>query len=407
MNQETLTMSHKETTRLIMMERVMDGSITLTDAAERMGISLRQAIRIKQRFARWGAGGLVHRSRGRLSNRRLPEPLRREALALYREHYADFGPLLAAEKMAQRDGLQVHPETLRRWLIGACLWSGRSRWRRHRRRRTRRERFGEMVQIDGSDHEWFEQRGPRACLMVMVDDATGRIMLHMAAAETTRDALVVLRKWVGRYGAPAALYADRKSLYFSLQALHNPAKRNDPWALSDFAQVAHRLGIAMIPAGSPQAKGRVERKNGLLQDRLVKELRLRAISTVEQANAMLDEFADQMDQRFAVAPVHPADAHRVVPADPERLDELFGVDRRRCVARDHTFSLEGVCWQIVAQPDAPAPGSRVIVRRALDGRIGCLFNGRPLRIEPVGPSPARWAQQEAAPGGFAPLATPG
>ena len=384
MKQETLLMSHKERERMIVMEQVKAGAMTLAHAAQRMGLSLRQAVRIKARYLKSGPSGLVHRSRGRISNRRLSEAFREQVLALYDKEYKGFGPTLAAEKMLERNSVTVHRETLRRWLIESHRWLGRTVWRKHRRSRPRREHFGEMLQIDGSDHDWFEERAPRSCLMVVVDDATNRMKLHMDQTETTHAALWVLRKWAQAHGVPESIYADRKNVYFTQTALHEPHRRNDPKILSQFGRVAQRLGIKMIPAHSPQAKGRVERANGLLQDRLVKEFRLRNISSIEQANAMLDEFAEAMNARFARAPVHSADAHRVLGGTKREQDEMFSIEHQRRVGNDNTFSLDGQRWQILKQDGAPRPKTRVTIRIGLDGRVRCYWRHRPLRIQPVG-----------------------
>jgi hypothetical protein len=360
-----------------------------------MGVTRRHAFRLKARYLAGGAGGIIHRSRGRRSGNRDQPRLRQEALALYREAYGDFGPTLAAEKMLERQGLKVHPETLRRWLLASGDWLGRQRQRTHRRRRARRERVGQMVQIDGSDHDWLEGRGPAACLMVMVDDATGRMKLFMASQETTHAALVVLRKWVESFGVPEAIYADRRTVYWSPTALEHPHLRDRREVHSEWGRVAvGNLGIELIPAYSPQAKGRVERHNGLLQDRLVKELRLRGIDTIQGANAMLDAFAEEIFERFGAEPADPRDAHRVfAPADHEARELAFSIDEPRTVARDNTVVLGRRCWQILAQPDAPRPGAKVMLWRAMDGAVRCRWQGRDLEIRPFNPKAERFARR--------------
>lgn len=356
------------------MEEVVGGRCTLERAAREMRVSKRQAVRIKQRYVSEGDAGLAHRSRDRVSNRRAPEAVRQAALELYRRRYADFGPTLASEKMAEHDGVRVNPETLRLWLKAARLWQGLRKAREHRKRRQRRERFGELAQIDGSEHAWFEGRAGRACLMVMVDDATGRVVLHMAAAETTQAALAVARKWVGLHGAPQALYADRKSVYFS---------PGDSGKTTEFGQVMRRLEIDLIRAHSPQAKGRVERMNGTLQDRLVKELRLRGVSTIEGANAMLDEFAEELNARFAREALNAMDAHRMVPSGAEGLDDLFRVEHSRVVGRDNTYTFQSGRWQILEQPGAPPPGASVRVCRSLDGALSCRHGRLALEVREI------------------------
>lgn len=402
MTQETLKMSKRERERARVMVEVVSERWTLARGAREMGVSVRQAIRIKNRYLSNREAGLLHRSRDRVSNRRKPDAFRQEVLALYRERYRDFGPTLAAEKMAELDGVIVHPETLRLWLKTARLWQGKHNAREHRKQRQRRERFGELVQIDGSDHAWFEARGPRCTLMVMVDDAKGRVVLHMAPAETTQAALSVLRRWVGLYGVPQALYADRKSVYFS---------PGDSDKTTEFGQVARRLEIELIRAHSPQAKGRVERMNGTLQDRLVKELRLRDISTIEGANAMLDAFAADLNRRFERAAMNPCDAHRVAPSDPMELDDLFRIEYSRVVTRDNTYAFESRRWQILEQPGAPAPGTTVRVCRALDGSLSCRHSRRTLEVcqtgSPPSPAPKHSASGRRVKAKRAPLAPEG
>jgi transposase-like protein len=404
MNQETLTMSYKERGRMAVLRLVQAGEITLTTAAAQLGVSLRQAVRIKKRFMDKGDEGLVHRARGMPSNRRYCDDFRQQVLDLYREKYPDFGPTLAAEKMREIDGVQVHPETLRRWLIGANLWQVGRKQRTHRARRTRRARFGQMLQLDGSDHLWFEDRGPRCTLMVLVDDATGRIALHMAASETTHAALTLLHKWVRAHGVPGSIYTDRNSAYFTQEFLHDRDRRGDPAVFTDFMKSTDRLGIVMIPAYSPQAKGRVERVNRTLQDRLVKELRLRNIDTIEEANLILDAFAQDYNRRFAVQPAHDADAHQIAPRGKEEWERCFCVETSRVVRKDWTVSFSKHWWQIPEQEDGPKPGERVCYRRLLDGTGYWVWQNRRLRVlqgganQPGTSVPAKRGPAPAPPG---------
>jgi hypothetical protein len=391
-------MSAKERERMVIMRRYTNGELLLKEAAWEMGVSTRQAIRIKKRWIRQGPAGLIHLSRDVPSNRRSSPDLRPKALRIYRERYTDFGPTLACEKLAEREGIRICRETLRRWLIAEGLWRVGEKPRVHRMKRKRRARFGQLLQIDGSEHAWFEGRAPKATLMVLIDDATGRLALHMARSETTRAALTVLRKWVARHGVPAALYADRRTVYFTEAWVQHPERRGDPQTFTQFMRCAERLGIELIPAYSPQAKGRVERANGTLQDRLVKELRLRGISTIEAANAMLDHFAQQHNRRFAKEPRHPADAHRSPPKGRRQWEACFSLESIRRVQRDHTVALKGESWQILPQPGAPRPGDRITWREPLSGtppywhwrehrlkmrRLGA----HPLRPVPAGASP--------------------
>jgi transposase len=376
--EERLLMSGKERGRLVVLHQVQAGSLTLREGAEQMGVCYRQGKRIWARFKRQGASGLVHRLRGQVSNRRSDPALRARVLEIYRQHYDDFGPTLAAEKLAERHGVKVSRQALRRWLIEEGLWLGNQRFRKHRRRRRRRQRFGELVQLDGSHHRWFEGRADPCCLMVMVDDASGATMGHFGKQETTVDALVILRKWIERYGVPKALYTDRKTLYVTDREPTEEEKRRGIPPLTDFGRACWRLGIKIIAAHSAQAKGRVERKNGVLQDRLVKELRLERISNIARANEMIDEFTEDLDLRFAVEPGSAVNAHRIAPGK-QTLETALAFERIRTVLNDWTITYGSRVYQIDKDTTVPAPRAKVIVRQQLDGAVSILYKDRPLK----------------------------
>jgi len=384
MTKETLRMSQEERDRLIVMEQVEAGGISLKEGARRMGVGYRQAKRIRKRFRRRGGAGLVHASRGRVSNRRIDQAFHDLVVETYRTHYMGFGPRLAAEKMRERQGIDVHEETLRRWLVAAHLWPGRTAHRKHRRRRPRREHFGELVQLDGSDHGWFEERGPRACLMVMIDDATGLCETLLAPGETVEAALGVLEQWIARHGVPEAIYTDRRSTYVANREPTAEERRRGTGALTAFGHACHRLGIRMIAAHSPEAKGRVERRFGVFQDRFVKELRLEGISDIPRANALLGPFTEEINQRFAQQPLSPVNHHRALPPGQSAPDALF-LEETRLVDNDWTFPLRGRTFQIPPQPRAPHARRRVTIRRHADGTIRCLYHGRPIAIEEINP----------------------
>jgi transposase len=382
MSKETLRMSRQERERLIVMEQVEAGGMKLKDAARQMRVGYRQAKRIRARFRRRGAEGLVHASRGRVSNRRIDPAFRDRVLEIYRTFYWDFGPRLAGEKLLEDHGIEVHEETLRRWLLAAHPWQGRTAHRKHRRRRPRREHFGELVQLDGSDHLWFENRGARACLMVMIDDATGLCEALLGPAETIDAALAVLHQWIERRGVPAALYTDRKNIYVTDREPTAEERRRGSGALTPFGNACHRLGIKIIAARSPQAKGRVERRNGVFQDRWVKELRLAGISNIAAANAHLGPFTDTLNERLATEPLSPANHHRALPPGQSAKDALYLQETRR-VDNDWTFPFRGRTFQIPPQPHAPRARRRVTIRRHTDGSIRCLYHGQPIRIEEI------------------------
>src|SRR5262245_21583696 len=265
LDMETLRMSQSERRRLVVMDGVRSGKMTLRKASELLAVSYRQVKRLWSRYQAEGDRGLVHRLRGRASNHRCGAKLRARVLARYREEYGDYGPTLAAECLAE-EGLAVPVETLRQWLKAAGLWSGQRQRRAHRRRRARKEHWGELVQMDGSHHDWFEGRRAWAVLMVMIDDATGRIFARFFEAETLTAALAMFRGYAGKYGFPQAIYVDRAGIYRSDREPTEAEILAKEQPRTQFGRAMKDLGVELILARSPQAKGRVERMNGTLQD---------------------------------------------------------------------------------------------------------------------------------------------
>jgi hypothetical protein len=298
-----LRISEKERVRLDALGRVKRKELTVLAAAELMGLSLRQAWRVWKRFKAAGHEGLVHQLRGRSSNRRLSVDLRERAVKLYQEKYADFGPTFACEKLAE-EGIELSPDTLVAILKERGLWRRRRRRGKHRKRRERRSSFGSMLQMDGSHHDWFEGRGPKCVLMVIIDDASNVTYARFYPAETTWAAFDVFGRWARLYGLPRSVYADRHSIY---------RDEDHPKKPTQFGRAMADLGVELIAAHSPQAKGRVERRNAVFQDRLVKEMRLRGIKDMAQANALLDEmFLADLNRRYAVKPADDQDLHRAL-----------------------------------------------------------------------------------------------
>jgi hypothetical protein len=390
-------MSPKERRRLELLARVRDQELSLVAVAELLPLSYRQCKRIWRRYQDEGDAGLVHRLRGRASPRRIADTKRRTILALYHEHYADFGPTLAAEKLAQRDDQHVDHETLRRWLIADGHWQRRRQRGRHRHRRERKPHPGQLVQIDGSEHDWFEGRGPRAVLMVLIDDATNRTDARFYQAEDTRAAFDVFGRYYDQHGLPQALYADLDSIY----RVNAPEADTAPPPLTQFGRAMNQLAVRIVPAYSPQAKGRVERRHGVFQDRLVKELRLAKIQSLDAANRYLEEtFLPDLNRRFTVAPAQPVDVHRQLPRGT-RLAEVLCWEAERVVARDWTLSWDGRCYQIAKRHAALAlVGRRVVVRELLDGRRQLLYRGQKLtwrelaaRPQPPAPPPIHPAKR--------------
>jgi transposase len=388
-----LLMSEGERLRKVILEGVREGRVTLTAAALRLEVSYRQLRRIWKRFRTEGDPGLIHRGRGRPSNRSKPASLRQRAIRRYRERYQGFGPTLACEKLAQ-EGVVLDHETLRRWLIREGLWARPRTGVRHRAHRERKARFGEMLQLDGSEHRWFGRHEPEACLMNMVDDATGTTLSLMTENENLEGAMRLLWHWIERYGVPVALYTDRHTIY---QAFRQPTLQEDlagETPLSSFGIACKKLGIAILTAHSPQAKGRVERKHGVFQDRFLKELALQGITSIAAANNLLQRgFVEGLNRRFAVPPADPIDAHRPL-ATGEDLAAILCREKSRTVSNDFTLRYENHWYQITRDNRAlPKPRFRVTVRTLLDGTVELWLDGRRLDFEEIPiPKPAVAAQ---------------
>ena len=370
-------MSRKERKRMVVLTEVKRGKLSIAAAGRLLGVCYRQAKRIWHRFKRAGEAGLVHRSRGQAGPRRKPAKLRRQVLARYAQRYGDFGPTLAAEKL-QAEGLEVDHETLRRWLAGKGVWQvGRQR-QQHRAWRERRECFGEMVQMDGSYHDWFEGRRAKAVLMVMVDDATNHTRARFSEAETTRAAYDVLEGWVGKHGMPGSLYVDRDSIYRCERVATVAEEIAGQEPRTQFGRAMEQLGVEVIMAHSPQAKGRVERRNGLLQDRLVKEMRLAGISEVAAANRFLEQqYLPALNRQFTVSARSLVDAHR---QGSWNLKEVLSWEETRVVGKDWTVAWDGRWFQIHPQHEGlTLAGRKVVVRQLRCGTLQLVYAGRKLR----------------------------
>lgn len=381
---EHLLMSRKERRRLEVYSRVKRGELRLSKAAELLGLSYRQAKRSYGRYVARGAAGLLHGARGRRSNRAGDAARRERVLGLYREKYGDFGPTLASEYLAREDGESVAVTTLRHWLISAELWRVRGKRSVHRRWRARKQHLGEMVQMDGSHHDWFEGRGPWSVLMVLIDDATSRVYARFFEEETTAAALEVFQRYVERYGLPRSLYVDRDSIYETPREATSDEALRGKAALTQFGRAMEELEVELILAHSPQAKGRVERCNGTLQDRLVKALRLAGISDRERANGYLEEaFLSEFNARFTVAPQASSDLHRRVPRQV-RLDQVLSFQEQRVVQNDWTVRWRHRRFQLTsANRGLSLVRQRVTVCEQLDGTIRLLYRGRELSWQEI------------------------
>jgi transposase len=362
--------------------RVAAGTLSLGSAATLMEVSYRQAKRLYRRYRAEGAKGLTHRNAGRASNRAADPEQRARALALIRQKYSGdaarrFGPTLAAEHLASEDGLAVDHETLRRWMLAAGLWSRARKRSPHRQRRERMAHFGELLQLDGSFHGWFEERGAAACLLTLVDDATGRTLGQFSAQETIWAAVAVLRAWIEQFGIPRALYTDWKNVYVRRPNAEERETGAEP--LTQFGRMCATLGITIIPASSPQAKGRIERNHGTHQDRLVKKLRRKEIASIDMANTFLAaEYWDEHNRRFAVAPASAEDFHVAVPRRV-RLDQVFRLEETRTVGNDWVVRYDNRFLQLARQSDRPPARSSVAVFEDRAGRLEIRYRNRVIR----------------------------
>jgi hypothetical protein len=374
-----LKLSRKERHRVEIFGRVGRSELTLRKAAELTGLSYRQTLRAFARYQELGDAGVCHRLRGRKSNRQSPAGDQQRAVALYAKKYSDFGPTLAVEYLAQEDGLTVCVTTLRRWLTGAGLWKPRRVGPRHRKWRERKPHFGEMVQVDGSLHDWFEGRRGKASLIVMIDDATNWMFARFFEEETTAGVMETFWRYVLQYGLPRSLYVDRDSIYQVNRGATADENLKETGPLTQFARALRQLDVKLILAHSPQAKGRVERRHGVLQDRLVKALRRRRISTLEAANDFLDQtFLEPFNEQFQYPTAHPADLHRSVPRGVH-LARVLCFQEQRMVRNDWTISWCNRCFQLAeSHQRLSLAGRRILVCEHLDKSIHLWFRHREL-----------------------------
>jgi transposase len=380
------------------LRRIKEGKLKLVSAAGMLEISYRQAKRIWQRYCSEGVAGLKHRAAGRSSNHAKEERLRTQVLQLVRDKYSGgieerFGPTLAAEHLASEDGIRIDAETLRRWMLAAGLWSRERKRTPYRKRRERKAHFGELVQLDGSFHGWLEERGPEGCLMNLVDDATGTTLCQLGKQETTWAAANLLRLWIEHYGVPHALYTDWKNVYV------RPASEADKQAgkapLTQFGRMCAKLGIGIIAANSPQAKGRVERNHGTHQDRLIKKLRRKNISSYEAANQFLAEtYLPEHNRSYRRAAASEEDFHRAKPS-LRRLEEIFCLEQERRLSKDWVVRYGGRFLQIERDSYHHAPAqAKVVVQEWEKGKLEIRYRGRKIAWKEIRALPERALAQK-------------
>ncbi len=384
-----ITMSRKEAKRLHILHQAVEKRMTQGEAAGLMGLSDRQVRRLIQRLRADGEAGICHRGRGKASNHRIPTPVKTRVLKLFREEYRDFNLVHATEKLGEVHGITLHAETLRLWLTTAGIPYKKRRARQHRQWRERKAHCGELVQIDGSHHDWFEGRGPACVFMGYIDDATNTVWGRFYDYEGTWPALDSLKRYIRQYGLPQSVYLDKHTTYKAWTQPTLDEQLSDQKPMSQVERSLAELGIAVIHANSPQAKGRVERLFKTLQDRLVKELRLLGIQSVAAANAFLERYWPQYNRRFTRPAASTADLHRPAPCSRE-LDRLLCIREERAVRNDFTIAHHGTLYQLAQATRAKT----VTVVERLDGTLHITYKGQELRYRAI---PARLPKAAPAP----------
>lgn len=387
MDEETITLTNRDAERLRILHQVMNGKITQVDAGGILGITDRQVRTLLRRVEVEGAKGLIHRSRGRVSPRRMSARLEDRMAEIIRAKYTDFSPLHAAEKLEQRHRIRISREKVRQVMMSHGLWKRRRRRREDHLWRERKHRLGEMVQMDGSHHAWLEERGPKIVLMGYVDDATGRFYGRFYDHEGVYPAMDSLRRYLELYGLPLAIYLDKHSTYKTSRQADMEELLKDRQAETQFERALGELGIRVIHAHSPQAKGRVERIFRTLQDRLVKEMRLAGIRTLEEANRFLESYLETFNQRFMKEALEPGDLHRPLPKSVV-LGDILCIKGLRTINdgylirwRSQTYVLEKRSLSVRRQ--------KVVVLDRFDGRVSFRFKDRDLEYRPApAPKPA-------------------
>lgn len=376
-----ITMSAKETDRFAVITKLIHKQINGTEASQQLRLTVRQVRRLKGRVKKHGAQGLVHRGRGVASNRKLKQSKINAILKLLRQEYAGFGPTLAVEKLLERHNIIISDETLRTLMIEHKLWKQKSRKKNkaHRAWRPRKENYGAMEQYDGCYHRWFEDRAEECCLLLAVDDATGKITKSwFDYHEGVLPTFGFWRAYVETKGKPVAIYLDK----FSTYKINHQAAQDNKELITQFQRACQDLGIQLISAHSPQAKGRVERMFETLQDRLVKELRLENISDIETANKFLEEqFVPAFNEKFAVAPTQRTDLHRpLTDTDKKQLPNIFSVHSTRVVMNDFTMQFQNKYFQLAQQqPVTVCRKDQIRVEEHLDGSIKLKLREKELR----------------------------
>jgi transposase-like protein len=382
--EDIIMASQEELRRLHVIQRVLEGGLKQVEAAEILSLSSRHIRRVVKRVRGEGDRGIVHRLRGWPSNRKIPAQLKDKVIKLYRTTYQDFGPTLASEKLLERDGISISDETLRGWLLEAGDWKRVRKGRRHRQWRERKGHRGEMVQVDGSHHAWFEDRGDPCVLMGYIDDATGDVFGRFYDYEGTMPAMDSFKRYIRKRGLPLKVYLDKHSTYKSTAKATIEEQLEGVEPLSEFERALKELGVEVSHAHSPQAKGRIERLFRTFQDRVIKEMRLRGIKTIEEGNRFLEQYLPLYNKRFSVRPREKNDVHRPLPGGID-LSAILCIKTERTLRNDFTVAHNHKLYQIQDATKA----SKVIVQDRMDGSMRVTYQGQALRFREITERPIR------------------
>ena len=382
--EDIIMASQEELRRLHVIQKVLEGVIKQVEAAEILSLSSRHIRRVIKRVKEEGNRGIVHRSRGRPSNRKIADQIRDKVINLYRSKYKGFGPTLASEKLLEREGMRINDETLRTWLIETGDWKKSRKRGRHRQWRERKSHCGEMVQLDGSHHQWFEGRGPGCVLMGYIDDATGKTFARFYDYEGTIPAMDSFKRYSKKYGLPMSVYLDKHSTYKSTAKPTIEDELNDVEPLSQFERALKELGVEVNHAHLPQAKGRIERLFRRFQDRVVKEMRLRGIRAIEEGNQFLEGYLPLYNRRFSVCPKEKENFHRPLPKGVD-LDVILCMKTERALRNDFTVAHNKKLYQI----EDTIKALKVVVQDRIDGSMIITYKGRSLRFKQISARPVR------------------
>ncbi len=382
--EDIIKMSKKELDRIPVLEKALDKKIKNKEGARQTGLSLRQFRRLKKEYKINGVKALIHKSRGKVSNREIPQEEKDFVIEIVRKRFYDFGPTLAHEKLTEEGLIDFSVETLRKEMIKQGLYKNKKRKKADiHQPRERREQEGELIQADGSPHKWFEERGDKCVLLVFIDDATGKLLwLEFAESESTESYFRAMTNYLALHGKPLSIYVDKHSVFRVNTNNSKSSATTDSNGLTQFGRAMEELGIEMIYANSAQAKGRVERVNETLQDRLVKEMRLRGITNIEDGNIYVQEFMKLFNSKFAVEPKSKINAHRPLLKE-DNLNEILSLKEKRVVSKNLTVQYKNKTYLIEVKDryEYTMRGARVDVIETLDGKVQIRYKGKDLKLK--------------------------